>query len=101
MIVTVLTTVLLSRLVIHMRSVSARKRTHSRLSHVRAIHRRLLLREGLVLFANQPYNTSASALGSKQVHLTNAAVARPSSRKVRLSSSPGVVVWVSGRWLRD
>ena len=42
-----------------------------------------LLREGLVLFANQRYNTSAAALGSKQVHLTNAAVARPSNRKVR------------------
>ena len=47
------------------------------------MYRRLLLREGLVLFANQRYNTSAAALGSKQVHLTNAAVARPSSRKVR------------------
>lgn len=43
--------------------------------------RLLLLRDALVLFANVKYDLSPEALQSKQVHLTNAAVARPATNR--------------------
>lgn len=48
----------------------------------------LLFRDGLVLFANAEYDLSEDTLRSKQVHLTNAAIARPVNQKGRKLASP-------------